>query len=316
MKRVYDEKNWIEALLQARSSSKYKVMYSSLLDGFVQNPHLMMIPIDDHLVHRGDGVFEAVRLIENKVYLLDEHLARLEKSAKAIGLELKVSTQEIKNIIRQACELSGLPDAMIRIFVSRGPGDFSTNPYATQGTQLYIVVTEFAPLGEQKYREGVSVLRSQVPQKSGFFATMKSCNYLPNVLMKKESVDLGCDFVIGVNAQGMVLESSTENIGMVDENGYLVHPPLTEILQGCTMTRCFELMTQNPLPSVQGVQIRPIAFDELFHAQEVMMFGTTLDVLPVCFVEEEAVGAGEAGLIALHLRNLLLQDQKENGWAI
>lgn len=309
MKKVYDEKNWMEALLSTKTSAKYKVMYSSLLDGFVMNSHLMVIPLDDHLVHRGDGVFEAVRLIKGQVYLLDLHLQRLEKSAQKIGLKMPLSLAEIKNLIAEGCKHSGLQEAMIRIFISRGPGDFSTNPYSTYGSQLYFVITEFAPMDPQKYTEGVSVLRSQVPQKDPFYATIKSCNYLPNVLMKKEAIDLQCDFSIGINPDGMILESSTENIGFVDEKGFLVHPPYGEILRGCTLSRCVELAKQSPLLGLKGIQERAVKFEELFSAKEVMMFGTTLDVLPVCYVEEEPVGNGEVGAVTRKLREMLMVDQ-------
>ena len=313
MKKLLDEKNWMEALLATASSKKYKVMYSSVVDGFVKNPNLMMVPVDDHLVHRGDGVFEAIRLIQGRIYLLDEHLARLERSARSIGMTIPMSLEDLKSILLQACRLSDLSDGMIRLFVSRGPGDFSTNPYSTKGAQVYLIVTEFASMDERKYQEGVSVIKSQVAPKVPFFATMKTCNYLPNVLMKKEAIDLNCDFSIGVTAEGFVLESSTENIGLVDEEGHLVHPPYSEILQGCTMTRSFELAKLHLGPMLKGIDVRPIQFDELFSAREVMMFGTTLDVLPVCFVEEEAVGSGEVGPLAKKLRELLLQDQSENG---
>ncbi len=316
MKRILDEKTWIEALQKTPTSPKYKVMYSSLIDGFVKNPNLMLVPIDDHLVHRGDGVFEAIRLIQGRIYLLGEHLARLEKSAAAIGIKIPMTSKDLTSLIVQACALSELKDGMIRLFVSRGPGDFSTNPYSTCGAQIYLVVTEFSPLAELKYQEGVSVIKSQISPKSQFFATMKSCNYLPNVLMKKEAVDLQADFSIGVTAEGYILESSTENIGLVDESGLLVHPPLSEILQGCTMTRAFELAKTHLSSLIQGIQIRPVKFDELFSAKEVMMFGTTLDVLPVCFVEEESVGSGAVGPISKRLRGLILQDQIERGYLI
>lgn len=316
MKKLLDEKNWMEALLATNSSRKYRVMYSSVVDGFVKNPNMMVVPVDDHLVHRGDGVFEAIRLIEGKVYLLDEHLARLERSGKAIGMKVPMTASELKSLIVQACQLSELRDGMIRLFVSRGPGDFSTNPYTTKGAQIYLVVTEFSPMDEKKYQEGVSVIKSQVAPKIPFFATMKTCNYLPNVLMKKEAVDLNCDFSIGVTSAGFVLESSTENIGLVDESGVLVHPPYSDVLQGCTMTRSFELAQKHMSSSFKGIDVRPIQFDELFTAKEIMMFGTTLDVLPVCFIEEEPVGSGDVGPLAKKLRELLRKDQQENGLSI
>ena len=81
-----------------KAQNDYHAMYSSIFSGITTNPQLMMIPVDDHLVHRGDGVFEAFKMIEGKVYLLDAHLDRLAVSANTISLGLRHTKDEIKEI--------------------------------------------------------------------------------------------------------------------------------------------------------------------------------------------------------------------------
>ena len=63
----------------------YFAMYSSLWGGVVKDPALMVIPLDDHMVHRGDGIFEAFKCVNGYIYNLDAHLSRLENSARLIS---------------------------------------------------------------------------------------------------------------------------------------------------------------------------------------------------------------------------------------
>src|SRR6185312_6274247 len=105
--------------------------------GIVIDPALMIVPLDDHIVHRGDGIFEAARMTAKGFYLLKPHLDRLARSADLIGLKLPKTVQEIAAICEELREVTRLPSGgALRIFVSRGPGDFSPSPYTTVGSQL------------------------------------------------------------------------------------------------------------------------------------------------------------------------------------
>ncbi|MGZ3804878.1 MAG: aminotransferase class IV [Pseudobdellovibrionaceae bacterium] len=287
----------------------YLAMYSSWYGGITKDPSLMMVPVDDHLVHRGDGVFEAMKFIRGKVYLLNEHLDRLESSAKQLGMEWPFAREKVMQIIEEVVKVSGTPEGVIRLFMSRGPGGFTTNPYDSVGTQLYCIATDLKHLPEKKYQEGVVVGRSEVPPKEPWFATIKSCNYLPNVMMKKEAVDRKLDFTIGFDSQNIITEGSTENIILVNSANELVRPKLKQILKGTTMMRVLHLAED----LVKQKQISRILEQDLYEkdllsAREVMMVGTTLDVLPVTRYEDKKIGEGRPGFIAQTLRRYLLQD--------
>ena len=313
-------------LSKFKHTGSYKLMYSSVFGGLVNDPSLMLLPMDDHMVHRGDGVFEAIRFNRAKIYLLTEHLQRLQKSADFIGLKLPMPLAEISEICHEmqkfvyreatnhfklnqnsSAEQSGsvgwasdarsIPlaansEGVLRLYVSRGPGDFSPNPYSTIGSQLYIVATEFKPLPSLKYEQGVSLGLSEVPVKMGFYAQAKTCNYLPNVMMKKESVDNGFDFVVAVNEHGHVAEGSTENI-LIFSRGVLVAPKFDYTLRGTTLLRALELAQRHLEISHQ---IKDITVQDLLAANEIMMVGTTLAVLPVTQFNRRPVGSDGAGV--------------------
>ncbi len=205
-------KAWQE--LQHPAQKTYFAFYSSVLKGITTNPSLMTVPIDDHLVHRGDGVFEALKCKSNGIFLWNAHKERLSKSALGLGLKVPSNLEEA---VESTVKASGQKDCIIRIFLSRGPGHFSTNPYDSVGEQLYVVVTKWQPLPTEKYTQGVKTGRSLIPPKEAWLAQIKTCNYLPNVMMKKEAVDRKLDFTLGFDSSGNLTEGSTENLVVLTE---------------------------------------------------------------------------------------------------
>nr|BFD66529.1 aminotransferase class IV [Bdellovibrio sp. HAGR004] len=297
---------------QYAAQGTYLAMYSSWLGGIVKDPGLMMVPVDDHLVHRGDGVFEAIKVVDGQVFLLQEHLERLESSAGQIGLSLPHSLPEMKEIILETTKVSGARFAVLRLYISRGPGYFTTNPYDSISSQMYLIVTSFTPFSDEKYLKGVKVGRSHIAPKDPWMARIKTCNYLPNVLMKKESVDRKIDFTIGIDGQGFITEGSTENIVLIDKDKNLLRPKLRQILKGTTMMRTFELAESLVGEGVlNSIQEKDLSEQDLLSAAEAMMIGTTLDVLPVVEYEGQKIGSGQQGPAAFRLLQLLRDDMKK-----
>jgi hypothetical protein len=99
----------------------FLAFYDHRLGAIFTNPRLMLIPLDDHLVHRGDGVFEALRFEDGAIYQLDEHLRRLERSAGAIGLPLPLAADELDSLIRQVCVVSGAEQGNVMVFRGARP---------------------------------------------------------------------------------------------------------------------------------------------------------------------------------------------------
>jgi len=180
----------------------YLAMYSSIWGGVVTHPFLMVVPVDDHMVHRGDGVFETFKCVDGRIYALERHLDRLERSARTLYLPLPAPRDEIISIIRETIRIGGEQDCLIRLFISRGPGGFTVNPYECPASQLYVVVAHLHVPAGQEYARGVSLKSSSVPPKKPYFATIKSCNYLQNVLMKKEAVDADADYTVALDENG------------------------------------------------------------------------------------------------------------------
>ena len=126
----------LEVLAAKRGTPAYHAMYSSWWDGIVVDPSLMVIAVDDHLVHRGDGVFEAFKFQDGAIYDLWAHLDRLETSAKAIYMELPFAKEVIAERIIEVVKAAKQSESTLRLYISRGPGGFDANPYESVGLSL------------------------------------------------------------------------------------------------------------------------------------------------------------------------------------
>ena len=291
----------------------YLAMYSSILGGVVTDPFLMAVPVDDHMVHRGDGIFEAFKCVNGNIYNLRAHLERLERSARAVHLTLPASLEQITDLVIGTIRISGAQDCLIRLFVSRGPGGFTTNPYECPSSQIYIVACNPSVYPKEQSTEGVSIKSSSIPVKKSYFANIKSCNYLPNVLMKKEAVDAGVQYTISIDENGFLGEGSTENIGLVTPNRTLKFPRFARILKGTTVTRVAELAESLVADGkLEQVIFEDITLNEAYSGAEILLFGTTFDILPAVVFDGHSIGSGRPGEIYQLLHELLMMDIESN----
>ena len=289
----------------------YLAMYSSWYGGIITDPSLMMVPVDDHLVHRGDGIFEAFKSVNWNIYGLEQHMDRLERSAKGGLLNLPMARKEMIETIIATVRAANASDCLIRLFVSRGPGGFSTNPYECVAGQLYIVITTLKVPPKEKYERGVTLKSSRIPIKKAYFANMKSCNYLPNVLMKKEAEDAGVDYTVSIDEQNFLGEGSTENVGIITNDREFLVPRFDRILRGTTISRLMQL-AQSLVQSRDLTRIGEagITRPQAYEASEMMVFGTTFDVLPVVSYDGHRIGTGRPGPVFEKFLALIHEDMR------
>lgn len=301
-----------QALLRLKSSQpkawdNYLGFYSSWLGGYFREPWAMMLPMDDHGFHRGDAVFEAARIYEGAYVDLKAHLARLERSAKAIGMKLPKSIDEIERIVCELAKRCGSSTGLLRLYVTRGPGGFSPSPAEVTGHQIYAAITKINPPNARLYEDGVRALFCETPAKEPFFAQIKSCNYLQNVMMKMESNAKGFDFPISITPEGKLCEGATENLMILTKNKNLVVPRFDYTLRGTTISVVMRLAEQlKERGDVSSVSLGDIRREDLMNAEEAAFVGTTLAVLPIGSIDNKPVGKGRGGNVMLELNKLLL----------
>ena len=291
----------------------YIAMYSSWLGGITLNPHLMVIPIDDHMVHRGDGAFEVFKCINGNIYQLDAHFERLKNSLNKLQLTPPYPLEKIKQIVIKTVKVSGEKNCVIRLYISRGPGDFSPNPAKSIGPQLYVVITKLVQLEKRKRTIGCSLKISKVPSKGPFFAAIKSCNYLQNVLMELECSQLGVDYVVNTTEKGKIGEGATENFAIITKDKRFLTPSFDHILKGTTILRAIHFAKQMVDSGLlKEATTCNLYVEDFKKAEEILVFGTTIDVLPITTFEENPVGDGKPGKFYKLFFEKFIEDQTKN----
>src|SRR3970282_1944400 len=102
-------------------AANFYAMYSSILGGIVTDPALMVVPLDDHMVHRGHAVFDTAVLANGMLYQLDRHLGRLLRSAHMARIPLPFPLDQLRQVIIDTCAASGRKDASVRYWLFAGP---------------------------------------------------------------------------------------------------------------------------------------------------------------------------------------------------
>ena len=305
-----DAQGYWDKLQQARRPGAEKILahYDHRLGVICKDPRTMLLPMDDHLVHRGDGVFETMKWVDGKIYQMEPHLRRMERSCKAIYLSPPVPWDEVEQAILQVARAAQSPDGMLRVLVGRGPGGFGIDPIECPLPSLHVVAYKFTPKPQEKYEQGTTAFRTSIPAKQPYLATIKSIDYLPNVLMRRETLEKGYDYPFCFDEHGFLAEGAVENICIVDAGGTVAVPDFTNCLAGTTLCRAVEL-----LPKDVSVVFRKISENELYDAREVIVVGTTVDAISVVRYEDKPIHDARPGPMARQMRQLLQEDLQATG---
>jgi 4-amino-4-deoxychorismate lyase len=293
------------------TAANFYAMYSSILGGIVNDPALMVLPLDDHMVHRGHGVFDTATLTHGMLYQLDPHLDRLITSAQGARIPLPFSREKLRQIILDTAAASRQRDGSVRYWLSAGAGGYGLGPAECVGSSFYVIVFKQEAYPESYYHEGIKLITSQVPIKPPLFARIKSTNYLPNVLVLLEAKDQGADNGIFIDEHGMVAESSNMNVAFVTQDRVFRHPPFEAILSGITIQRVLEfagLLVQQGV--LNATDLAPIPVQEGREAAEMMLIGSSIKVAPVVQWDGQQIGDGTPGPIAKKLLEMWNEDTK------
>jgi len=290
---------------------RFWAFYSSQLGGIVTDPALMVIPFDDHMVHRGHGVFDTAAIVDGKIYDLGAHLDRFTRSARTSKLRLAWTREEMRDIIVRTTAMSGKRDGSIRYWLSSGPGSLGLAPASEAEPGFFVMIFAGLSYPESWYTEGLRVMTTTYPIKPPLYAVTKSTNYLPNVLMQMEAQERGLDNGVFIDEAGNVGESSNMNVAFVTEDGVFRHPTFDHILSGCTSLRILELAAAlETRQLIRGIQVCDIPVAQARAAREMVLIGSSVKVAPIVQWDGKPIGDGKPGPVARALRELLDADMR------
>ncbi len=328
MKDILFYQNYLERMLEAPRPGVENVLafYDHRIGCICKDARLLLVPLDDHLCHRGDGIFESISYRFGHVFSLDAHLDRMRNSAAGLKIAPPCSWEELRSIVldvaRAGCEEHG----SLRILMGRGPGGFGISPAECPVASLYVVALRSALLPSTYYIEGVRACKSTIPAKQSYLAQIKNANYLPNVLMADEAMQRKVDVAFSFTDTGYLAEATVANVGIVTQDNMLVCPHFDHALPGTTILTALHIV-ENLLKAdtkdapekilhLQGCKLDNIREENILAAKEVLLFGSSPLCVGVTHFEGHAIGDGHPGLVAHMLHRLLMKHLLADGVGI
>jgi branched-chain amino acid aminotransferase len=272
------------------------------------------VSVFDHGLLYGDGVFEGIRCYDGRVFRLPEHVRRLYASAHAICLALPIDEDAMTEVVLATCRENGIRDGYVRLVVTRGVGDLGVDPRrCTRGPGIICIAEPRLTVYDERSAPGLRVVtvahRRVAPD--ALCPSIKSLNYLNNVLARIEATQRGADEAVLLDAQGYVAEGTVDNLFVV-RGARLLTPWTSTNLAGITRSTVMDLARSIGL----AVEERPFALFDVWTADEVFMTGTAIEIQPVVEVDGRRIGAGTPGPVATRIGALFHEHVRSHGTPI
>lgn len=260
------------------------------IQGVVTPPSEAKVSVYDRGFLYGDGVFETLRTYRGRPFAIEEHLERLEGSARAVGIALPVSRDVLTREVLDLLAAANNAESSLRIMITRGEGPVGLDPALATSPTRVMLAEPIAPMPIAIYRDGVSVTTERTERAADAAPGAKVMNYLAAMLALQRAKARGAHEALLLDAQGRVLEGVTSNFFAVVD-GELMTAPTGAILAGITrahvITRAASL----------GIATRFAAIDkaDLERASEAFLTSSLREIVPVVRVDERAIGDGRPG---------------------
>jgi branched-chain amino acid aminotransferase len=262
-----------------------------------------VVSVFDHGFLYGDGVYETMRAYDGVVFMLDEHLVRLHRSASMIGLALPLDAVRMKGAVYDTLGANSVRNAYVRLTASRGRGPVGLDPDLCPAPTFVIFAEEMKEYPKTFYVEGITTIISATRRnlREAINPQIKSLNFLNNILAKIEAKKADAYEALMLNVSGHIAEGTISNI-FFSRNGVLCTPAVTcGILDGITRNIVLGLAAREGLTVREGEFTR----DDIYGASEVFLTNTTMEVMPVSRIDGVRYGVGKT---ARHLRKIYREE--------
>jgi len=285
-------------------------MWIYLNNRFVQEAEAV-ISVFDHGFLYGDGVYETIRSYKNRIFMRDQHLGRLRRSAAAIGLSIPIPEGNWPALLHEAMKRNDVgndqADAYLRITISRGAGDIGLDPGLCRTPTVVIMAKPLTSPPRQTYRDGVSLIVAKTRRNlpSALDPQIKATNFLNNILARREAIAAGAFDSLLLNWESLVAECTVSNLFFVSE-GRLCTPSLAcGILDGITRHIILMLAREERIPVDEGT----FTLERLRQADECFLTNTSMEVMPVTKLDQRPIGEGKPGPVTQRLHQIFVANR-------
>ena len=268
------------------------------------------VSVFDSIVQGGDGVWEGLRVYKGRIAALDQHLTRLQNSAKTLAFAAVPTSDDIRKALFDTLEANGMTDEThIRLTLSRGEKITSgMNPKLNQSGCSLIVLAEWKP---PVYADsGISVITSSIRRNTPECLDSKihHNNLLNNILAAIEANVAQVDSAVMLDVHGYVSETNDTNLFLV-RDGLLLTPHADSCLPGITRQMILDIAAAENIPAKE----KNLSMTELYSADEVFTTGTMGELTPVLMADGRTIGDGNAGDMTKRLQKLHRDYAYEHG---
>jgi len=252
----------------------------------------------DHGFLYGYGLFETMRAYGGRLFRLEKHLARLERSARALNIDLD-GIPGLEKAIYDTLRANQLSDARIRLTVSPGAEELAPDAPIKSEPTVFIMARSYVPPSEDVYHRGFTAIVSRVHRSTRSPSSgLKSLSSLDILLARQEAASYGVDHAIMLNDDGLVAEGSSSNVFRV-KNGTLFTPAEhCGILPGVTR----EVVMRELAPSLGiSTQEVDVALVDLLEADEAFLTNSMIEVMPLTILADRSIGSGRPGALTQRL---------------
>jgi branched-chain amino acid aminotransferase len=285
-------------------------MWIYLNDRFVKEEEAV-VSVFDHGFLYGDGVYETIRSYGSRIFMRDQHLARLRRSADAIGLTIPIPEHRWPALLHEAMVQNDVgherSDAYLRITISRGAGDIGLDPALCPTPTVVIMTKPLHPPSPEQYRIGVNLIVAQTRRNlpSALPPQIKATNFLNNILAKREAIVAGAFDSILLNWESHLTECTVSNLFFF-RAGRLCTPALAcGLLDGITRDIVISLAQEAQIPVDEG----HFGIEAIHKADECFLTNTSMEVMPVTMIDGHPVGNGTPGLLTQKLHRLFIANR-------
>jgi branched-chain amino acid aminotransferase len=270
-----------------------------MIDGHLLDEEHASVSVFDRGFLYGDSVFETIRTYGGWPFRLEEHLARLGRSAERVYIALPVPLDVLAQEVRETLRDTANQESFIRVMVTRGQAELGLAPDLALNPCRVIIVGRLEPPTEDAYQRGISAVtyRTQRTADATSAVGAKVANYLVSVLAMREARAAGAAEALVVDGEDCVVEGATSNVFAVIGNRLVTPPEDAGILAGITRSCLLELARQRGL----AVDLRRLPIEDLFHAGEAFVSSTIRELLPVVRVDGHRIGEGQPGPVTAGL---------------
>jgi branched-subunit amino acid aminotransferase/4-amino-4-deoxychorismate lyase len=233
------------------------------------------VPVGDLLVQRGYGIFDYLRVSNNKPLFIEAHLDRLFNSAEIMRLSITLSKEELKKIVADLIEKNNIPFSGIRLIIAGGD---APDGYTITKPHLIIIQQPLDAPPAQMATKGIQLV-SHFYQRQ--LAEVKTTDYLMAIHLQPWMKSQGGDDILYYN-NDTVSECPRSNIFMVSQDNTIVTPS-RNMLKGITRKNIIAVAEAHHLKLEQ----RDISLAEMKKAKEVFITSSTKRIIPVSRLDEQ-----------------------------